>query len=62
MRGKNWQIKTKYEISFYQFSKIELLKYKFEENSFFKFFKNAKNAILIFQKINFLNYTFHRQT
>ena len=32
--------------------------------SFFQFFKNAKkkkkkNAMLIFQKIDFLNYTFH---
>ena len=56
----------KYEIDFYQFSKIYFLKYKFERNSFFKFLKIAKNffaffAVFIFQKINFLNYTFYTQ-
>ena len=60
MRRKTSQIKTKYDINFYQFSKIKCLKYKFEGNSFFKFLKNAKkNVIFIFQKLIFLNYTFH---
>ena len=59
MRRKNWKIKTKNEINFFQFSKIEFLKYKFEENSFFKFLKMQKNAVFIFQEIDFLNYTFY---
>ena len=46
MRRRNWQIKTKYEINFYQFSKIQFLKYKFKGNLFFKFLKNAKIQFL----------------
>ena len=40
----------KYETNFSQFYKSQFMKYKFEENSFFKFLKMPKNAIFIFQK------------
>ena len=50
MRRRNLQIKTKYEINFYQFFKIQFLKYKFKGNLFFKFLKNAKIQILQFSK------------
>ena len=36
-------------------------KRKMEFKSIFQNLKNEKNAISIFQKINFLNYTFHTQ-
>ena len=40
----------KYETNFSQFYKSQFLKYKFEENSFFKFLKNAKKCNFYFSK------------
>ena len=42
MRRKNWQIKTKYEIDFYELTNIQFLIHKFEADLFFKFLKNVK--------------------
>ena len=53
MRRKTSQIKPKYDINFYQFSKIKRSKYKFEGNSFFKFLKNAKKCNFYFSKTYF---------
>ena len=47
-------IETEIEIKIRLLKKLKV-KFKF----IFKNLKNVKNAIFFFQKINFLNYTFH---